>query len=274
MDTRQHRRSGGDEMRADTSSWLVALPRRRSCPGTRTSGAMLLFVGLLSGGVAHAADAEGCGLSVDADDAIAADLRWERVADRLTLLADDVPTELSYTVEYQASLGSLAFTWIEGPFAASNGQLSVVPSPPAHSFLDALATDYVTDVAVRVRGTDQRRLGFLADAPPMWMGWPDGRQAGPELWDAVGVLSAAPNGVLDEALRASFGLEDHTTRVLPPTPAPNAPSRRELTICTRRTSDFAALWSRVVGDARDGLSGGRCDLRRDVLRSRRCGLQR
>lgn len=121
-----------------------------------------------------------------------------------TLEVDGLPNGLVIYTQSEVSLGALSYVWSAGPYTVPLSGTLVVPLDiPAAAFLHALAEDYLTDLRVRFEGTDngQTLLRFRSD--PLFLAWPDGQQGRVRVWNEATALSEAPNGIVDEALRAA-----------------------------------------------------------------------
>jgi hypothetical protein len=147
---------------------------------------------------------------------------WAAYGDSHRLTASGLDPNLSYTLEIRARLGSLSTSWSQPVPVDGQGTLTAELSPPSGAFLHELASDYVTDLSVKLVGRQQDVVHVSLRVPAAFLAWPDGQQAGPVVWDRVTMEQEAPFGITDEALRTSIGATD-VDRVLPPLPFASPP---------------------------------------------------
>lgn len=167
------------------------------------------LVAVLLGGGSAAAQEEDvpCESTTLNPRTIAAAPRWEVGSGGALQLVADVTDGTSFDAWMQVGLAGLTAEWtVEDLEPDENGRLVITVSPPPGAFLHAEALNYVTRLLIRVEGTDPSTgLTTRFKAPPAFLAWPDGLEAGPVLWDAAAVAEHAPNGVVSPSVRALLG---------------------------------------------------------------------
>jgi hypothetical protein len=129
----------------------------------------------------------------------------------------DVDPSISIDLVLSASLAGLATKWAQGPYVADyTGQLVVRLDIPPEAFLDNAALDYLTGVRVTLVGSTDGHKVFDTRAPGVFLAWPFGEAAGPVVWDKATAATNAPNGIVSELVRASFGTLPSNVWVRPP----------------------------------------------------------
>lgn len=141
----------------------------------------------------------------------AATVTWS-ASDGGDLLVTGAPG-VEWIVRVEARFGSSSHRWEGEAVTADEAAVARLPlSPPAASRLDPLADTYVTDLSIRVVGTDAEGASRVVVAPPGFLAWD--RTGAPTVWSAEGLARHAPHGVTEPSL-VPAGLPEGT-RVLPP----------------------------------------------------------
>ena len=142
------------------------------------------------------------------------------------LQIEQLDLDLTYTLEIRARLGALKHSWAQAITVDSQGDVSAAIVPPADAFLDALAEDYVTDLAIVLVGRDdQGKVAMRWGAPGAFLAWPGGERDPAVVWDKAAMAQEAPMGVVDDTIRdnlVSLGA-DPAGRVLAPIPFTTTP---------------------------------------------------
>lgn len=146
----------------------------------------------------------------------AASARWEEGEGGSYDVVADVPDNYTWELSLEVKLGALRFAWSEGPYETTPSQpLTVSLAPPSEAHMHALSDDYVTDLRVKLLGTNAQGHQVLLRPPDAYLAWPSGQLAGPVVWDEATMVLLAPLGITDDTLRVSIG-EVEVERVLPP----------------------------------------------------------
>lgn len=124
----------------------------------------------------------------------------------------------------RASFSYLRSVWTEDLPLPADGLVVAQIVPPPSAWLHELASDYLTDLAVRIEVLDASgQVSFELVAPPAFVAWPTGPAAPPVVWDAATAAALAPRGIVSERVRSAMGDDGDTGRVLPPVSRPGPP---------------------------------------------------
>lgn len=160
----------------------------------------------------------GCNLNHIEGPALTA--AWTTAEPDLALAVQGDRAPGAVMVEARAWFGGLEYSWTTGPHRIAADECDTVQfAVPPEAFLHQLATQYVTDLLVRVVPVDERGNRLQETALPVaYAIWPHGPSEAPEIWDRNGLAANAPYGVLDpEGLfEPSPGISSDGLRYLPP----------------------------------------------------------
>lgn len=152
----------------------------------------------------------------------------------ISVQGDQVDTTIIVTG--RAWFAGLERRWETGPNTIHADTCETIAfSVPQEAFLHPLATEYVTDLLVRVVPMYGDRPGQSALLPVVYAVWANGSDQAPVVWDRTTMNAEAPGGVIDPTGRfdAERQLLGANVRILPPiahelnlqrTDAPDDPS--------------------------------------------------
>jgi hypothetical protein len=141
----------------------------------------------------------------DADHA-GAPAEWVAAQDGTFELVFDTDPDMSVEIEAEAAISELTYDWIQGPYQSESGHFAIRMEPPAGAFLDDIALDYATVLRVRVVASRDDHPALSFGAMPAFLAWPLGPENAPVVWDRATQQQEAPNGVLNDTIRASITL--------------------------------------------------------------------
>lgn len=127
---------------------------------------------------------------------------------------------VTWSVYATARFGGTSFTWsVVGAddTSPSAGTSLVDLTIPREAHMHDLASEYVTDLSVRIFGHNEAgTLVVVLRAPPAYLTWPDGPDGPALILSATDLAREAPGGVLSSAVRSSYGDIGNGVRIMPP----------------------------------------------------------